>query len=177
MKIEALHLGMQIRHPKYGTGTVKRILEHTADIHFDDGIHTVAPETSELSPAEAQAAMSGLEVPLSQFIDQVVVSTLRAVGVERPEAIVDELGARWHKGRMVMHPADPALQTKEVPLETFFHKVVMIRNNLRVLEQKINSHPQLTDGEKVELQQYISRCYGSMTTFNLLFKEKEDQFG
>ena len=168
---------MRVRHPKYGVGIVKRILEHTADLQFDDGIHTVAPETSDLSPADARAALSGLEVPLNQLVDQIVVSTLHAAGIERPDAIVDELGSRWHKGKMVLHPADPTLQTKEVPLETFFHKVVMMRNNLRVLEQKINSHPQLSDGEKVEMQQYISRCYGSMTTFNVLFKEKESQFG
>lgn len=177
VNIESLHLGMRVKHPKYGVGVVKRILEHTADLQFDDGIHTVAPATSELAPAEAQAALSGLEVSLNQLIDQVVSSTLRQAGLERPDAVVNELGARWHKGRMVLHPSDPALQTKEIPLETLFHKIVMMRNNLRVLEQKVNGHPQLSDAEKVEMQQYISRCYGSMTTFNLFFKEKEDQFG
>lgn len=176
MKIQLLHIGMSVRHPQYGLGTVKTISETTADILFSEGKRTVAPEAAGLEAAEPQVAVSGLDGPLKLFVEQTLEAAVRQLGLERPDSVVNELGLRWHGGKLVMHPADPTLQTKEVPLETFFHKVVMVRNNLRVLEQKINAHEKLTDGEKVEMQQYITRCYGSMTTFNILFKEKEDQF-
>jgi hypothetical protein len=176
MKIEGLHIGMRVRHPKYGVGTVKSIGERTAEIRFEDAQRTLDPELSEITAAEPSASISALDVPLKQFVESTVEAVIGRLGFERPDAVIEQLGVRWHKGRAVLHPADPTLQTKEVPLEVLFHKLVGIRNQLRVLEQKINAHPQLTDGEKVEMQQYVTRCYGSLTTFNLLFKEKEDQF-
>jgi hypothetical protein len=177
MKIESLRIGMKVRHPQYGSGTVKSISEAVADILFDDGSkRTVAPEPSGLEPAEPQVAVSGLNVPLAQFVRETLEAAIEKLGLQKPDSVVEKLGLRWHGGKVVLHPADPTLQTKEVPLEVFFHKVVMVRNNLRVLEQKINAHEKVSDGEKVEMQQYITKSYGSFTTFNVLFKEKEDQF-
>ena len=86
------------------------------------------------------------------------------------------LGEKWTGGTMKLQPANLSLQPKEIPIETFFHKIVMLRDRLRVLEQNINSHSVLTDEEKVDLQQYITRIYGSLTTFNILFSEKEHYF-
>ena len=87
-----------------------------------------------------------------------------------------DLGARWQGGEMILKPGDPTLATKSVPIETFFHKIVMVRDRLRVMEAQVNAHKVLSDAEKVDLQQYITRIYGSLTTFNVLFKDKTDQF-
>lgn len=176
MTIQSLHIGMTVRHPQYGTGEVKTISEATADILFADGKRTVSPTAAGLEPAEPQAVLCGLNVPLAQFLEQTLSVAINKLGLEKPDPEVSQLGLRWHKGKVVLHPADPALQTKEIELETFFHKIVMVRNQLRVLEQKINAHEKLGDAEKVEMQQYLTRCYGSLTTFNVLFKEKDDQF-
>jgi hypothetical protein len=177
MKVEALHIGMKVRHPQYGVGIVKTIGEQSADVQFDTGKRTIAPEPSGIEPADPQVSISSLDRPLQLVVADIAEAVVEKLGIEKPDsAIVEQLGARWHRGKLVMHPADPTVQTKEVPLESFFHKIVMIRNNLRVLEQKINAHSALTDGDKVEMQQYITRSYGSMTTFNVLFKNKEDQF-
>ena len=176
MKIESLRIGMHVKHPQYGLGVVKGLTEATAEIRFGEGIRTVAPEPSGLTPAEPQVSVTGLEMPLGQLVADTVEAVLDRLGVDRAPQADPRLAARWHSGRMVLHPADPALQTKEVPLDVFFHKIVMMRNQLRVLEQKVNGHEKLSDAEKMEMQQYITRCYGSMTTFNVLFREKEDQF-
>ena len=176
MPIQSLHIGMHVRHPQYGVGEVRSLTELTADISFDDSRRTIAPASSELTPAEPTAAVSELQVPLSNFIRETAHAIVEALGLEKDDTIVQGIANRWQRGTLVLRPADASVQSKEVPLETFFHKIVMIRNNLRVLEQKVNASDKLTDADKVDLQQYITRCYGSLTTFNILFKNKEDQF-
>ena len=91
-----------------------------------------------------------------------------------PETDVS-IAPKFYHGTMVLKPKDPSLQAKEVDLEVFFKKIVSLRNNLRVLEQKINSS-ELPEGAKVELEGYITKCYGSLTTFNVLFQDPADRF-
>jgi hypothetical protein len=125
MKIEDMRIGMQVRHIQYGVGVVRSLNEHTADVRFDTGQHTVEPVAAGLEPAEPTAVISPLSMPVGLLIQHTVDAAVEKLGLEKPGAVVDKLGARWHGGRLVMHPADPALQTKEVPLEVFFHKIVI----------------------------------------------------
>ena len=87
-----------------------------------------------------------------------------------------QIGDKWKNGNLIIKPQDDSLKEKEIPIMTFFHKIVMVRDRIRVIEQKINSSKLLGDDDKVTLQQYITRIYGSLTTFNVLFKHKEDHF-
>src|SRR6476659_3876620 len=176
LNIESLHIGMKVLHPRYGVGVVRSLTEHTAEIAFEDAPRTVAPESSGRTSAEPTASLSELQVPLENLIRETAQSVVEALGLEKRDAVVEGLATRWQRGKLVLQSADTSLQPKEVPLETFFHKIVMIRNNLRVLEQKVNSSDKLTEADKFDLQQYITRCYGSLTTFNVLFKDKADQF-
>jgi hypothetical protein len=103
-------------------------------------------------------------------------SVLREVIREEFGAGEAELGARWDGGELILKPGKDGTQEKRVPLDAFFNKVVMVRDRLRVLEQKINGHPKLSAEEKVTLQQYVTQCYGSLTTFNVLFANRADWF-
>jgi len=106
-------------------------------------------------------------------IEVLLVNTLRKYS-DIQERV--EIGNKWSGGMLTMKPGDSSLKSKEVPIDVFFNKIVMLRDRLRVLEQRINSHEKLTEEDKVNMQQYITRCYGSLTTFNVLFKYSTDQF-
>ncbi len=96
--------------------------------------------------------------------------------VLREENHTVAVAPKWEGGTVVLKPRDASLQPKEIPLDALFHKIVMIRDRLRVLEQKINATDKLTDAEKVDIQAYVTRCYGSLTTFNVLFRDEKDRF-
>ncbi len=178
MKIVELRPGLQVLHPEYGLGDVKVLTEKTAEVLFNEGRKTLREEmVAELNPAESVAKIEGLEKPLRDLIAEVVDATAAKLNLKvSDEEFAPQLAPRWAGGKVVLHPHDASLATKEVELEVFFRKIVMVRDNLRVLEQKINAHPKLDDAERIELQYYITKSYGSLTTFNLLFKEKEQNF-
>ena len=167
---QLLGIGSRVKHPAYGDGVVLRLHVAAYEVCFIQfGIKMVGKDYTawqvvEALPAEEAVSFTGAE--------QALVRILRAWAGVSLEKV--PLGDRWTGGKMVLQ-AD-GVQPKEIPIETFFHKIVMLRDRLRVLEQNINAHKKLDDEDKVNLQQYITRCYGSMTTFNVLFKNKEDYF-
>src|SRR5271154_3271655 len=178
MKIVDLRPGLQVLHPQYGLGDVKLLTEKTAEVLFNEGRKTLSEEmAAELKPAEPRAKLEGLEKPLRDLIAEVVDVTAERLNLKiDADEFSPQLAPRWVGGKVVLHPHDASLAPKEIELEVFFRKVVMVRDYLRVLEQKINAHPKLDDAERIELQHYITKSYGSLTTFNLLFKEKEQSF-
>jgi hypothetical protein len=178
MKIVDLQPGLQVLHPQYGLGEVKVLTEKTAEVLFNEGRKTLTEDlVVELKPAEPRAKIEGLERPLRDLIAEVIEATVDKLNLKvDAEEFSPQLAPRWVGGKVVLHPNDPALATKVIELEVFFRKIVLVRDYLRVLEQKINAHPKLNDAERIELQYYITKSYGSLTTFNLLFKEKEQTF-
>jgi hypothetical protein len=104
-----------------------------------------------------------------------IVQAVRAV-FNAEQSVSGTIGERWAGGQLVMKPGKPGTQEKVVPLEAFFRKIIAVRERLRVLEQRINGHPKLSDEDRLQLQDYITRAYGSLTTFNVLFADPEDRF-
>lgn len=160
--------GDLVRHEQFGVGRV----EETSGGGDKQQCVVYFPRTDKRTAAQAEE----LRVLSDEETAAYDLMKLAASEIGREELPQTGLAARWQGGELVLKPGDPTLAAKTVPLETFFHKIVMVRDRLRVLEQQINAHKVLTDGEKVELQQYITRIYGSLTTFNVLFRSKEDHF-
>jgi len=164
--------GTRLQHTQYGPGVIVALRYATYIISFiNHGVKEIDKtddKLEEIIPENVSA-----EIETHSEVERSLLKILRLWG-----GITENvpLGEKWINGLMLLQPADKSLKPKEVPVEDFFHKIVMLRDRLRVLEQNINSHKKLNDEDKVNLQQYITRCYGSLTTFNVLFKDKEDWF-
>ena len=176
MEIEA-KTGDTIKHPLYGKGTVIKVEATFYTLNFPNrGNIDISKRTEDLewipaSEIETEPADSE-ELTYSKL-----ESTLRNLlnNFSDIQQIVP-IGEKWQGGTLILQPADKSLKPKEIPIETFFHKIVMVRDRIRVMEQQINAHQQLSDADKVDLQQYITRMYGSLTTFNVLFKDSSHHF-
>ncbi len=135
-----------------------------------------APITKTRAPTRVTPTRIDLPEDLLDMDADEFKNVLRTVIQEELGTGIVDLGGKWQGGEVVMKPGKEGVQEKRVPLEAFFHKIVMVRDKLRVLEQKINAHPKLDDEEKIQMQQYVTQCYGSLTTFNVLFADKDDGF-
>ncbi len=165
-------IGSRVRHPQFGDGIITGVKVSTYSINFiEKGRLEISKAYDALEIIEAVSPDE--EMVHIEEVEKSLTKILRKwYGVDE----VVELGDKWIDGKMILQPADENLKNKEIPIDTFFHKIVMVRDRLRVLEQNINSHKKLSSEDKVHLQQYITRIYGSLTTFNVLFKNNEDNF-
>ena len=167
-----LGVGTRLQHTQYGPGVIVGIRYATYLISFiNHGIKEIDKDDDKLE--EIIPANVTEEIVTNSEIENSLVKILKLWG-GLSETV--PLGDKWNKGMMLLQPFDKTLKPKEIPIEDFFHKIVMLRDRLRVMEQQINAHKVLTDEDKVNLQQYITRCYGSLTTFNVLFRNKEQYF-
>ncbi len=167
--------GMLVKHPIYGKGTIVKVDTTFYTIHFPNrGNMDISKRTEDLELFEPVVETQSEE---EEFSMSQMERTLRRLLNEYSDIQhTAPLAEKWQGGTLIFQPADSNLKPKEVPIETFFHKIVMVRDRLRVMEQQINANTKLSDADKVDLQQYITRIYGSMTTFNVLFKDSNHHF-
>jgi hypothetical protein len=167
-----LGIGTRLQHTQYGPGVIVGVRFATYLISFiHHGVKEIDKNDTHLEEIIPENVSA--EVETVSEVEKSLLKILRLWGGVTENV---PLGERWQKGTLILQPGDKTLKPKELPIEDFFHKIVMLRDRLRVLEQQINAHKQLSDADKVNLQQYITRIYGSLTTFNVLFRNKEHWF-
>jgi len=172
--MENLGIGSRVEHPHFGKGVIVDTGSEFYTVWFKSQSSTKSiSKDYELKVVELKEgviennsiSLADIEFAVNNIFEQ-----------RLHEFQLVPMANKWNDGKMILQPSDTSLQAKELPIETFFHKIVMLRDRLRLIEQKINAHKVLTDEEKVDLQQYITAVYGSLTTFNVLFKETHHQF-
>lgn len=167
-----LGIGTRLQHTQYGPGVIAGIRYATYLISFIyHGVKEIDKNDTNLEEIIPENITE--EIETHSEVEKSLLKILRLWG---GFSEIVPLGDRWQGGTMILQPADKTQKGKELPIDALFHKIVMVRDRLRVLEQQINAHKQLSDEDKVNMQQYITRIYGSLTTFNVLFRQKEHWF-
>lgn len=172
--MEILGIGSRVEHLHFGKGV---IVDAGTDFYIiwfksQNGTKSIGKdyelkivEKTETASESSSISLADIEFALSNILEQ-----------RLHEFQLVPMANKWNDGIMLLQPKDASMQAKEIPIETFFHKIVMVRDRLRLIEQKINAHKVLTDEDKVDMQQYITAVYGSLTSFNILFKDTIHQF-
>ncbi|MBC8032679.1 MAG: hypothetical protein H7Y03_00930 [Chitinophagaceae bacterium] len=167
-----LGIGTRLQHTHFGPGVIVGVKYATYLISFiNHGIKEIDKTDTHLDEIIPENAT--VEIETTSEVEKSLLKILRLWGNAQEHV---PLGDKWLGGTMVLQPKDKSQKAKEVPIDIFFHKIVMLRDRIRVMEQQVNAHKQLTDEDKVNLQQYITRIYGTLTTFNVLFRDKEHWF-
>jgi hypothetical protein len=172
MEQSTLGIGTRLQHTLHGPGVIIAVKYASYLIAFiNTGIKEIDKTDNQLDEIIPENVTAEVET-----VSETEKSLLKILQMWGGITEKVPLGDRWLGGKLILQPADPSLKPKDMPIDDFFHKIVMLRDRLRVLEQNINSSKNLSDEEKVNIQQYITRCYGSLTSFNVLFKNKEQWF-
>ncbi|MDP3352413.1 MAG: hypothetical protein Q8S44_01570 [Flavobacteriaceae bacterium] len=168
--MKLLGIGSRIKHSEFGLGVVTNVTSKHYWITFiENGLETLSLDNKEIEIIEAVED----EVDTISFYE--VEKSLRSILQKYSDiSEIVPIADKWKGGKLILE-SGTATQNKEIPIDAFFHKIVMVRDRIRVMEQKINSS-NLDENEKIELQQYITRIYGSLTTFNVLFKLQDHYF-
>jgi len=169
--MKLLGIGSRINHSEFGKGVVTNVTsKHYWVTFIDNGLETIDLD-SEFEVIEA--ADDDVDTVSFYEVESSLVQILKKWS-DVTEVV--HIADKWKGGKIILEPGDTNLQSKEIPIDSFFHKITMVRDRLRVMEQKINASKNFDEQEKIDLQQYITRSYGSLTTFNVLFKLKSEQF-
>ena len=168
---QILGIGSRIDHATHGVGVVTNVTSELYWVTFiKDGLETITiDDTFEV----IEAVQDEVDTVSLYEVEKSLRDLLKQYS-DISEVI--PMADKWKGGTITLSPKDKNLSSKDIPIDTFFHKIVMVRDRIRVMEQKINSSKTLDDQDKIDLQQYITRVYGSLTTFNVLFKNTSQSF-
>ncbi len=169
---EEAGIGSRVRHPEFGEGVVINIKPKTYLIVF------MQRGKIEVSKSYTNLEITDFVEPETDLVSLSEVERIFTNIIKRYSDLQEtiHIGDKWKGGKFILQPANPTLKGKEVPVDVFFNKIIMLRDRLRVMEQRINASDKLGEEDKVNLQQYLTRIYGSLTTFNVLFKNDDDHF-